>query len=190
MAETKDVPTPTAPNPNKKKVMYGVLGLAGIVLLYVYFKNKNSSSSSTLTTGGAIDPLTGQPYQAGVGSLASTGSGIQGMSSGGNLIIKNIMHTSGGTGSTSGTTTTQPTITTGSIYNPGPSSYSLPTYVTPSYTTPTSPATPTSSPTPSTILGAGTKTPVGIIGQTVSSSQAKANALVLSQTQQMRNLGL
>ncbi len=117
-----------APDPNKKKVMYGVLGLAGVVLLYVYFKNKNSASTaaSTVTTGGAIDPLTGQPYQPGVGSLSATGSGLQGMGSGGNIIIKNIIPGSGGKKSS------QPPVNPGGPS--GPSTTTTPAIITPSAT--------------------------------------------------------
>ncbi len=88
----------TTVKPKPKKGMLIALGLGGVVVIYLYMKNKSNSLSapSTAVTGGAIDPLTGQPYQPGVGSLSSTGSGLQGMQGGGNVIIKNIMPSSGG----------------------------------------------------------------------------------------------
>ncbi len=109
--------TQTADPAKKKKIMYGVLGVGVLVVAYLYFKNQSSSTTAATTTTGNIDPLTGQPYQAGVGSLAqSTGAGIQGMGNG--TYIKNLFFSSGGTGTKSGTTATLPSI--GSGNSPGP----------------------------------------------------------------------
>lgn len=121
MADDQAPPTDTkGGKPKNKKIMYGILGLAAVVLIYVYEKNKSASAATTannLVTGGAIDPLTGAPYQAGVGSLAqSTGAGIQGM--GTPIIIKNIMRSSKG-GSGAGSTTVQPTPWLPGGANPG-----------------------------------------------------------------------
>ncbi len=198
MEDKKDAPVDTkGADPKKKKVMIGLVAVAILVLGYEYFKNKNSAAStaSTLVSGGAIDPLTGQPYQAGVGSLAqSTGAGIQGM--GVPLIIKNIIHTSGGTGSKSTTTSTLPTTSTSqyptaivnnNTYNPVASVFTPPSQ--PAVSHYTAPSQPTIKVQPINTTP-GTVTPVGVIGQQVSASQAKANAQTLSQVQQMRNFGL
>lgn len=64
---------PSAQKKGKKTspwIYVGVVGAAGVVY-YLYKRNAASSSSSSpsqATTG--IDPLTGAPYQAGVGSLS------------------------------------------------------------------------------------------------------------------------
>lgn len=164
---------------NKKLVYYGI-GAVVLIGAYLYFKNKSASSTaSSLVTGGAIDPLTGQPYQPGVGSLAqSTGAGIQGLSA--PLIIKNIIHTSGGTGPKSTATSTLPTTSTPQYptsvinnYNPLPSP------------APVASSTPTAKSSGTT---SGTVTPVGVIGQPLSAQQLASNNQTrsfLSQTRQL-----
>ena len=173
----------TTKKPPNKKLMYGAVALAVVVLGYVYYKNKSAAASTTssLVSGGAIDPLTGNPYQPGVGSLAqSTGAGIQGL--GVPLIIKNIIHTSGGTGSKSGTTTTLPTTSTPQ-YPTGLTTTTSPPIITPA-PAPTPFITPAHEPPPATI-----RTPAAV-SHAVNPVQAQNNAQALSYQNQLRRYGL
>ena len=68
-----------AKTPAKKKklstpmmALYGVGGVLGLYLVYRLYENHlaNAAATTAATTAAGTDPLTGQPYQAGVGSLA------------------------------------------------------------------------------------------------------------------------
>ena len=62
---------------NVQKVAIGVGGVLGLYVVYRLYENyKNNSAASTAATpAAATDPLTGQPYAAGVGSLAPGAGG-------------------------------------------------------------------------------------------------------------------
>lgn len=84
MAENKNLFSNDPKGKRGKKtspwVYVGVVGGAGLVY-YLYKKYSASSSTASTATTAAIDPLTGQPYAPGVGSLAPGGSsGISGSS--------------------------------------------------------------------------------------------------------------
>lgn len=72
MAEPK---TPKAKKGKKTKpwVYVAVVGAAGVVY-YLYKQHAANSAASSSTPTSGIDPATGQPYAAGVGSLAGGGS--------------------------------------------------------------------------------------------------------------------
>jgi hypothetical protein len=71
------------PGKSKKKlstpmmVLYTVGGAAGLYLAYRLYENykTNQAATTAATTAAQTDPLTGQPYAAGVGSLAPGASG-------------------------------------------------------------------------------------------------------------------
>jgi hypothetical protein len=66
--------TPAAKKKSKKPGtgQKAALGIGGAVVVYVLYRwYQNRSSSTAATTTAATDPLTGQPYTAGVGSLAA-----------------------------------------------------------------------------------------------------------------------
>jgi hypothetical protein len=52
-----------------QKIGLGVGGVLVVYILYRWYENRAASTAAT-TAAGATDPLTGQPYAAGVGSLA------------------------------------------------------------------------------------------------------------------------
>jgi hypothetical protein len=64
--------TATAKKKSKKPStgQKAALGIGGAVLVYVLYRWYQNRNATTATTTAATDPLTGQPYQAGVGSLA------------------------------------------------------------------------------------------------------------------------
>lgn len=71
------------PTPKKKGKKPGTgqkvaIGLGGAVVVYILYRWYQNRSTGTTATTANTDPLTGQPYSAGVGSLAPGASGASG----------------------------------------------------------------------------------------------------------------
>ena len=75
MADSKKKGPLSKKKKDQKTYLYAGGGAVLVGLLYYLYKKHQANTSSSSGTTAAIDPLTGQPYQAGVGSLASSALG-------------------------------------------------------------------------------------------------------------------